>query len=104
MLQFALKIILCDSIPCFDFMHTNACTVFKNESHVYSSVYLGFFFPRPLPFRGKWTRHREPCCGGTGGRVRVPVEGSRGEMKEPEIKRARRKWGWAAKRWESMIR
>lgn len=78
MLQFALKIILCDSIPCFDFMHTNACTVFKNESHVYNSVYLGFFFPRPLPFRGKWTRHREPCCGGTGGRVRVPVEGSWG--------------------------
>lgn len=31
-------------------------------------------------------------------------KGAGGERKDPEIKRARRKWGWVAKRWESMIR
>lgn len=41
MLQFALKIILCDFISCLDLIHTNACTVFKNESQVVAL----FIFP-----------------------------------------------------------
>lgn len=39
---------------------------------------------------------REACCGGTGGKDRVPVEGSVGGRKDPEMMRARGKQGRAA--------
>lgn len=69
---------------------------FQKRDPSWQLYLVGFLFPRLLPLGGKGAKLREACCGGTGGKDRVPVERSVGGKKDPEMMRARRKGGQVA--------
>lgn len=93
MILFTLKIILCDSIPCLEFIHIihiNACTVIKNESQVCSSLFplLKDFYSEK---NGQGTEN--PIAEVEVGKSGLLWKGVCREREDPEILRTSRRWG-----------
>lgn len=97
MLQFTWKIILCNTVPCLDFVCINARTLTKKKKMNPTFVALfAFLFSKTLPIQRKRGKAQRTSRGGGGGQVS-------GERDDPEGIRVSSTWGWDPKGRRTMI-